>query len=424
MEQQTTIDVAVVGAGIVGICCACYLRQAGLKVLLLDRLPPAEGASKGNAGHFATEQVLPLASPHILTKIPAMLFNPLGPVAIQWQYLPQIFPWLLRFIWQARAYCFKQNIFALQALNEQALTSYQTLLKAAGIEHLVKTNGSMVVFESPTRFKASQLQFELMADHGVSINYLNGEQVREQEPNLSRQVTAGVLFPDTGHTINPYRLAMALYDYYRGIGGDFQCANVTGLYKNGDGCVIKVQATHQPANHEVNSQYKVPRLVLTTGAWSKQWVQQLTGIKVPLDTERGYHLMVPSAGHMLNMAVSSGERKFIMTPMEEGLRLAGTVEFAGLQRPANMKRADILFHHAKALLPELPNQQGERWMGFRPSLPDSLPVIDQDGPVYFAFGHQHLGLTLAAITGQLIQEMIQRAKPSVNLTPYRVTRFG
>ncbi|MCX4029481.1 FAD-binding oxidoreductase [Endozoicomonas sp. SM1973] len=424
MEQQTTIDVAVVGAGIVGICCACYLKQAGLNVLLLDRQPPAEGASKGNAGHFATEQVLPLASPHILTKIPAMLLNPLGPVAIQWQYLPQILPWLMRFIWQSRMHTFKQNMLALQALNEEALTAYRPLLKAAKIEHLVNIHGSMVVFESQAAFAANQAQYQLMAAHGVIVNYLTAEEVRALEPLLSKQVTAGVLFPNTGHTINPYRLAIDLYDYYRKIGGHFQCANVTALYKTADGCVIHVQPRDYLHSQKENSQYQVRRLVLTTGAWSKQWVQQLTGIKVPLDTERGYHLMVPGANQMLKMAVSSGERKFIMTPMEAGLRLAGTVEFAGLQRPANMKRADMLLQHAKALIPELPNQPGERWMGFRPSLPDSLPVIDQIGPIYFAFGHQHLGLTQAAITGQLIKEMIQGVKPSINLTPYRITRFG
>ncbi|WP_163833867.1 NAD(P)/FAD-dependent oxidoreductase [Spartinivicinus ruber] len=427
MEQQATIDVAVVGAGIVGICCACLLKQEGLNVLLLDRLPPVEGASKGNAGHFATEQVIPLASPHILTKIPAMLLNPLGPVAIQWTYLPQILPWLLRFIWQSRMDTFKQNMLALQALNEQALMAYQPLLKAAGVEYLVSINGSMVVFESQAAFTASQAQYQLMADHGVTVNYLTAEEIRELEPQLSQQLTAGVLFPNTGHTINPYRLAMCLYDFYRQIGGHFQCADVVALYKEADGCVIKTQANAcqtDSASPYHMSHYKVPRLVLTTGAWSKQWVQQLTGIKVPLDTERGYHLMVPEAANMLKMAVSSGERKFIMTPMEEGLRLAGTVEFAGLKRPANMKRADILFHHAKALLPTLPEQQGERWMGFRPSLPDSLPVIDQQGPVYFAFGHQHLGLTQAAITGQLIKEMIKGVKPSLELNPYRINRFS
>lgn len=413
MGQHTTIDVVVVGAGIVGICCACLLKQSGLNVLLLDRSLPAEEASKGNAGHFATEQVLPLASPHMLTKIPSMLFNPLGPIAIQWPYLPRILPWMLRFIWQSRSHIFKQNTVALQALNEQALAAYQALLKAAKIEHLVKIQGSMVVFESQDTFNASQAQYKMMAEHDVPIDYLNGEQTRELEPHLTQRVEKGVLFPNTGHTVNPYQFTISLYNYFREMGGDFQCTNVTALYHTDHDCCIKTQTV----------EYKVPRMVLATGAWSKQWVQQLTGIKVPLDTERGYHFMVPNGADQLSMAVSSGERKFIMTPMDMGLRLAGTVEFAGLRRPANMKRADMLFHHAKALLPTLPEEQGSRWMGFRPSLPDSLPVIDQQGPVYFAFGHQHLGLTQAAITGKLIKEMIQGIKPSVDLTPYRLARF-
>ncbi len=414
-------DVAVIGAGIIGICCAIFLQEQGFKVTLVDRDPPVMGASKGNAGHFATEQVLPLASPQLLWQLPSILLNPLGPVAIQWRYIFKIMPWWLRFLRQMSKRKYQQNSQGIAALNNNALVIYQELLSRTGLKGLIRSQGSMLVFETQRAYLSYLKQLEVMQAHGVQYELMSGAQVLKSEPALNTNIKAGIFFSDTWHTINPSQFATQLFNYFRRAGGQFKHAEVLELTRkhNDRQQGIKIKTT-------MGKSWWVPRVVLATGAWSKPWVYQLTGKKIPLDTERGYHLHLQGLQNVISIPITSGERKFIMTPMSEGLRLAGTVEFAGLSLPPNMRRAKMLLPHAQALLPGLPEQKisaSQCWMGCRPSLPDSLPIIDEDEGVYFAFGHQHLGLTQAAITALLVSQLVTRQRSEIDLSPYRLSRF-
>ncbi|MEH6814702.1 MAG: FAD-dependent oxidoreductase [Motiliproteus sp.] len=414
--ENLEADIAIIGAGVVGVCCAITLQQAGLRVALIDRDGISEGCSKGNAGHFATEQVLPLATPGLLWKIPGMLLDPLGPVAIRWPYLPRIAPWLMQFMLNTRKAPFEQGADALTSLNEASLPAWLRLLQQTGAEDQLKIDGSVLVFEKDQSFKDYQTTRETLTRHGVNSALLSGDQVREMEPHLSAGIRHGVFFPDTGHTANPHRLTKTLADFFVSNGGRFVQQPVSDLRTLDGGVAFQMG----------DSQVQVPKLVLATGAWSRSLVKQLTHTSIPLDTERGYHLMLPNDANQLRLPVSSADRRFIMSPMDEGLRLAGTVEFGGLELPANMERAKMLSKHARALLPSLDNTQGECWMGFRPSLPDSLPVIDRVGPqgqVLLAFGHQHLGLTQAALTAELIRDLAHAETPDINLEPFSLGRF-
>ncbi|MBY4675629.1 NAD(P)/FAD-dependent oxidoreductase [Marinobacterium arenosum] len=416
MKRPDT-DIAVVGAGVVGLCCAIALQRAGYRVVLIDRDGVGEGCSKGNAGHFATEQVLPLATPGLLGKIPGMLLDPLGPVSIRWSYLHRIAPWLIRFMLNTRQRPFAAGAQALQSLNQGALAAWQRLLEEVDATDMLRVEGSLLVFEQQQTLQGYQPTLAQLRQHGVQAQLLSGDQVRELEPQLAGRIEHGVLFPETGHTANPYRLCQRLASYFRQLGGQFLQQEVQAVQLTDQGCRLRL----------ADGDWQLPQLLLTTGAWSKPFVQQLTGRSLPLDTERGYHLMLPAAADQLRIPVTSAERCFIMTPMEEGLRLAGTVEFGGLHKPANMKRAEMLLLHARALLPTVDERPGERWMGFRPSLPDSLPVIDRAGPrgqVLLAFGHQHLGLTQAALTAELVLALQQQKAPAVDLSPFRLGRFS
>ncbi len=409
-------SIAVVGAGIVGICTGLYLQRAGFNVTLFDKEGPAQGASKGNAGHFATEQVFPLADSSLLLQIPKMLLDPLGPFRIKASYLFKAMPWFMRFISNMRKTKFERNKQALKALNEQSMDAYQVLIDDAKLDHLFTKQGSLLVSEQDNATELKKVYNEFK-NNGVDVSFLDRKQISAMEPNLNEKVKFGIYFSQVGHTADPEVLATSLYKHFIAQGGQFIQAAVNNISQLDESTNVQTDKTN----------YQYNKVIVATGAWSKALVQQL-GYKVPLDTERGYHLMLPEQD-CLSIPVASLERKFIMTPMLNGLRLAGTVEFAGLEAPANEARADALLPHAKAMLKQdldhdahkLPN-----WMGFRPSLPDSLPVIGQatqHNHIYFAFGHQHLGLTQAAITGKVVAELIAGQPTSLDLRPYCISRF-
>lgn len=417
--MQATEDkqsIAIIGAGIVGICTALYLQKAGNKVTLYDRDGIAQGASKGNAGHFATEQIFPLADISLLPQVPKMLLDPLGPFRIRMSYLLQAMPWFLRFLSNMRKTKFERNKQALKALNESAIAAFQPLIESAKLEHLFTTQGSLLVSEQEDDNALRQV-YQEFKNNGVAVSFLDKKQLQALEPNLNEQVNYAIYFKQVGHTADPELLSTSLYKHFVEQGGNFVQTGINEVTESKEHIQL----------HNGTNTFQHSKVIVATGAWSKSLAQQL-GYKVPLDTERGYHLMLPEQD-CLSIPVASLERKFIMTPMSTGLRLAGTVEFAGLKAPADDARAHALLPHAKAMLKQplahnaktLPN-----WMGFRPSLPDSLPVIGpatQHNNIYFAFGHQHLGLTQAAITGKVIAELIAGKPTSLDLSPYCISRF-
>ncbi|MFJ4068683.1 NAD(P)/FAD-dependent oxidoreductase [Pseudomonas sp. NPDC089996] len=415
MVDTPETDIAVVGAGIVGVACALQLARQGRRVLLLDQQPPGHGASYGNAGHLATEQVFPIADLSILKRLPRMLLDPMGPLRLDWKYLPKAMPWFTRLLLNLRPAPFQRSVAGIRALNEGSLGAWQQLLGSIGRSELFKADGSLLVFERSESRQALQALQARMQQQNVAVDWWSAETVRQAAPQLNPTLLGGLFFPQTGHFIDPYQVVKALFEAAKASGVQFVQARVSGGQLQGDGVSL---ASDQGT-------FKARQVLLCCGAHSAQLTAALTGRRVPLDTERGYHLMLPQEQQRLPFAVTSLERKFIMTPMADGLRLAGTVEFAGLEAAPSMQRAWRLHHLSKGLFKqELSAEGATPWMGFRPSLPDSLPVIDRvcDGRVLLAFGHQHLGLTQAAVTAQWVGRLAERSA-GPQTASYRLDRF-
>lgn len=421
--MQLTQRVAVIGGGVVGINTAYQLQKQGFDVTVFEPNEIASGASFGNAGHFATEQVFPLADPALLLQVPKMLSDPLGPFRIKTSYLPKVMPWFTRFLLQMSSDNRQSNTRHIKALNEAAISAWKRVLNDASASELLVLKGSLLTFEQIERDNIDELIGSFKAQ-GVSAEFVSGKKLASLAPQLDECIQGAIYFTEVGHTPDPQALTTSICDLFSRLGG----------------CVINekvINITDEPrpiVTTELSDQ-AFDKIVICAGAFSKPLVKQL-GYRVPLETERGYHLMLPIEV-ALDCPIASNDRKFIMTPMTSGLRLAGTVEFGGNDAKPDYQRSDMLLTHAKAILSraqcpqlhELTLEQlndNARWMGRRPSLPDSLPVMDRsphNPNVFFNFGHQHLGLTWGAICGELMAQLVTNESPSIDLTPYRITRF-
>ncbi|SEA89477.1 NAD(P)/FAD-dependent oxidoreductase [Alkalimonas amylolytica] len=406
-------QVTVVGAGVVGLCTAFFLQHSGFSVLLVDEKAPAEGCSKGNAGHFATEQVFPLANKALLWQLPAMLLKPDGPLKIRAAHLLKSLPWFCRFIGQMGQHQQLQLQQALSHLNGGSLASWQKLASLCQSQDLIRFDGALLVTEQSNLTQLKQ-QYQNYRAAGIDVSLLDQASTLALEPELSRNIQGALDFTEVAHTVDPWLLCQRIFAAFQAAGGQWLQSKVLSVFPRG---LIQLLTESRLIATE--------RLVLCAGAHSANFAAQL-GWKVPLAPERGYHLMAESVA--INRPVSSLERKFIMTPMREGLRLAGTVEFAGLEAKPDFNRAKALFAHASHLIEKpLTAQRNAMWHGNRPSLPDSLPVL---GPcpahqgVYYNFGHQHLGLTQAAYSAELISQSMNGNLPKGKLEPYRIDRFG
>jgi glycine/D-amino acid oxidase-like deaminating enzyme len=417
--------VVVIGAGIVGVNCAVALQVQGHQVTLIDKLGIGEGCSKGNAGHFATEQVFPLADPALLMQLPKMLLDPLGPVALSPKHFVNAIPWFLKFFSNMRSKKRAENSSALQALNKNAIEHYKPLLKAANSEHLLISNGSLLVFENMAYKDVSAMHAHYQ-QAGVVVELLNREQAIALEPNLHENIKHALFFTQVGHSGDPFEICTVLADYGKSLGMEFKQLVVESINHFESSVVI----------NNMHEQLCFDHCVVATGAYSKNLLKGL-GYHLPIEAERGYSLSISlteNESALLSRPVASVERKFIITPMDSILRLSGTVEYAGLEAKANNKRADMLLENAEFILSKLPQQtystdekSKERWMGCRPSLPDSLPVIcqaPQHKNIFFALGHQHLGLTQGAITGTLITQLISEQATDIDLAPFCISRFN
>lgn len=409
--------IAVVGGGVIGLCIALKLQLEGADVTIFDKRGISEGCSKGNAGHFATEQVFPLSTPGLLPQLPKMLLSSTSPVSIRFKDIHKTSLWMIRFLLKARKQPMEHATKALSSLNNHAMESWFRLLGQFGLQHLVEMNGSLLTFENESLFRDYGITLEALRMQGVNCEVWDKNMIAAKVPNLAASVNYGVFFPETGHSINPYKLCLELGSVFISSGGNLVHEMVEDVFFDGELGVVLTE----------NESHAFDKVVVATGAESAPLVKKITGIKVPIQAERGYHLMVPELKQYLPFPVSSADRKFIMTPMDEGLRLAGTVEYASVDAPPNMKRASMLKDLAKGLLKadrEL-DECGEKWIGNRPSLPDSLPVIDSlyGGKILLAFGHQHLGLTQAAITADLISELNSNQKMSLDISPFALSRF-
>ena len=404
----------IVGAGIVGICSALQLQRDGHEVVVVDRNGPGEATSSGNAGIFAVEHVVPIGTPATLRQVPAMLLDSTSPLAIRWSYLAGIAPWLIRLLAASTPRRVEAIADALAALLGSAIASYRPLLQSAGATDLVQRRGWLSLHESEKSRRAAEPDLELRRSRGIRVEELDEGTIRQLVPGLRPGPLWGVMFPDCEHTVDPYRLTVTLAEAFVAQGGTIRRGQVR----------TSVTSDGKPEVATDEGPLAFDALVIAAGAWSRTLLRGL-GDDAPLDTERGYHVMVEN-NIDLRVPLVSADHKFSITPMTGGIRLGGTVEFAGLEAPPNPKRWDIILQRSRALLPGLKPETRSTWMGFRPSMPDSLPVI---GPsprhpnVYYAFGHGHLGLTLGAVTGRMIADLIAGRPPVSDPGPYRITRF-
>ena len=409
-------NVTVIGAGIVGTACACYLQREGAQVTLIDRVEPGEMTSFGNAGAISPAGIVPSAMPGLLWKIPRWLLDPLGPLHLRWSYLPRALPWLLRYVLASREAQVRRISAALSQLNGPTFDAYGPLLAEAGLEHLFKRNGQLFVYHRRESLERDALTVELKRTSGLSVDVLNGDEIRQLEPTLAPVFEAGLLIPDNGQCTNPFGLVQGLAAHFQQSGGTLLRREVRGFEPgpNGPRALLTDDGT-----------LPVDQLVIAAGAFSAPLTHAL-GHRVPLESHRGYHVTLTDPGEVPRRVVFPVDYSFAISPMVMGLRFAGTVEIAGLEAPPNYARAETLLKIGKRLLRNVSTDSYTQWMGHRPCTPDSLPVLGRSPRhrnVLFAFGHGHQGLLGASKTGQVIAELATGREPSIDLDPFRIERF-
>ena len=384
---------------------------------LVDRLDPGTGTSFGNAGLIQIDSVVPIATPGILRAVPGMLLDPTGPLVVRWRYLHRIAPWLAKFVRAAHSDSVERISVALASLLDRSNEAWLELVNAANAQDVWRQSGELHVYRTKDAWDTSRASDELRRRRGSVLEELTVEEMRQLEPALSSDLYRGVFTPNANSITHPLHLSQRLFDLFRRNGGAFVKTNVTGIETGQDG---------EPAALTTDSEnLKVEGLVIAAGAFSKPFART-AGATLPLDTERGYHLWLPDPGVEMRRPIVVGDHKFGIVPMTGGVRLVGTVEFGGLDLAPDWRRADILAELSRPFVPGLNLDGAERWMGYRPSMPDSLPVI---GPapgrkkVFFAFGHGHLGLTMGAVTGQIIADMASGTETDLDLAPFRAERF-
>jgi D-amino-acid dehydrogenase len=385
-------------------------------VTLVDRDAPGRGTSFGNAGHVATESVFPLASPEVVRGALGYLLDREGALRIRPGYALQILPWLLRFAWAARRETFARGVAAIASLQQTAAADLAALLDSAGARALLHLDGHLVLVERADSLGPARAEVESLARHGIDAEWLPSPEVRSLVPGLAARFEGAWHYRATGHVDDPYAVSQAFERAVRAAGGEILQAEITGIEGRGNGFIARTADGRAIDANQV---------VLACGAWSKPLAAQL-GYRVPLDTERGYHVTVPGFFPGFRVPVASFERKAIMTPMSMGLRMTSAVEFGGLALAPDPHRWELIERHLKALVPAAPIDAATRWMGYRPSLPDHLPVLGRvpDGRnLIFAFGHQHLGLTLSGVTARIVAALVAGRDPGVDLAPFSPARF-
>lgn len=408
-------SVAVIGAGIVGVSAALFLQRDGHAVTLIDRQGPASGTSFGNAGGVVSAACAPLGMPGVLRRVPGMLMDPMGPLVLRWRYLPKIAPWLVRLLWASRPSRVEEIADAKAALSGGAEAAWRSLVEQAGVSELLRPVGWLEVYETDAGLASSDAERDLMARRGLPFEVLNADELRQLEPALAPIFKHGFFMPSCSFVANPGRAVERLAEDFVARGGSLVTEEVTGFRLSGR--PYRVVAASGDA-------IACDAIVLAAGAWSRGLARQL-GASVPLDTERGYHLMLPPAEPGLRRPVVHGEQDFVLCPMEPGTRLTCQSELAGLDAPPDFRRARALMAAAKRMLPSLELEEKSAWLGFRPSMPDSLPVL---GPVaglsdvYLGFGHGHYGLTQGPVTGRILADLVAGRDPGIDLAPYRAGR--
>ncbi|MBP1871797.1 D-amino-acid dehydrogenase [Ensifer adhaerens] len=416
MKDAAQPDVIVIGAGVVGLSAAIAAQARGLSVTVLDREGPAAGASAGNAGAFAFTDILPLASPGILKKAPKWLLDPLGPLSVPPAYAAQIAPWMFRF-WRA---CSPKRVAhstaAQTAMMDLSKAELEPFLAATGTLPMLRKEGNLQVYESDAELKASQPGWDARSKHGIEFRHMGAAEMAGIQPGLAPRFTHGTFTPGWYSIADPKLYTLALAEHFRSRGGAIERAEVTALATIDDG--VEVRTTN-------GNTRRAAQIVLAAGAFSHRIAKSL-GESIPLETERGYNTTLPADAFDLRTQVTFGGHGFVVTRLSTGIRVGGAVELGGLTLPPNYRRSEAMLKKAQTFLPGLKPTGGVQWMGFRPSLPDSLPAIGRartTARVVYAFGHGHLGLTQSAGTARLVADLLTNQSPTIDIAPFSPQRF-
>ncbi len=419
MENYKCKSVGIVGSGIQGVCIGHQLIKKGIPVTIFDKQDPLSNefkpASYGNAGHFSPYAVLQFNRPDILYDVPKMLFSSFGPLALKWNYVPKMLNWFFHYLKN----CNKKSMLHTAKYMHQILSlandAYEEIFQEINTNGLVEKKGIIYVWTNKN-LKSRELEVKVRNDLGIQQKLLTQKEVLDLEPNLNPVFDAGIIYENAMHARDPHGILKEIFRLYLKKGGKFIQTEIKNLeQKNTNETIIKSD----------REEYKFEKTVVATGAFSKKLTDQL-GEKIPLDTERGYHVHFRNQDHLISRPVIFLDRGFGMTPMNQGLRAVGTVELGGLDNPISKKRVQYVINCAKELLPQLNNHDDE-WLGFRPTLPDFLPILGpslKNKNIIYAFGHQHLGWTLGAITGKVISGIVAGEKTNLDLTPYSSKRFN
>ena len=408
--------VAIVGAGIVGVSTAVWLQREGHDVVLIDKAGPAEGTSYGNGGVLASCAIVPVTVPGLLRKAPRMLFDPREPLFLKWGYLPRLLPWLRRYLAHANAEDTRRIAGALAPVIGDSLADHQALSAGTGAEKWIRPSDYLYVYRDRAHFEADAFGWDIRKAHGFDWQCLEGDAFRAYDPSFAKDLGFAVRLGNHGRIADPGRYVKDLASHIVATGGRFVRACVDDIAQDG-GRVTGVQADGSPIPCDA--------VVIATGVWSKPLAAKL-GVDVPLESERGYHLELWEPSIMPKAPVMIASGKFVATPMEGRLRLAGIVEFGGLKAGPSKAPFDLLRRNIRAAMPGLTWKGETEWMGHRPAPADSIPVIGEvDGlsGAYLGFGHQHIGLTGGPKTGRLLAQMIAGRVPNVEMAQYAPGRF-
>ena len=412
--MQRKEKIGIIGAGIQGVCNALFLQKKGYEVTIFDKYEPGSSASYGNAGHFSPYASVPLNRPDVLSDVPSMLLSTRGPLALKWNYVYKMLPWFYSFVKNCRENKMMHTAKYMHQILDLSLPAFDELFEEINLDGLIEHKGIMYVWTNKSQ-KSRDLEINLRNNLGVKQRLLSPKEIHDLEPNLKPFYDGGVIYDYARHARNPKKILIKLFENFTLKGGKFLKLNIEKLDFDEEKPVIRSET----------QRFIFDKLVIACGAFSKKFTDKLHE-NIPLETERGYHVHFKGYENLISRPIVYADKGFGMTPMEQGLRVVGTVEFGGLENPLSKSRINNLVLNAREMLDGLPEHNDE-WLGFRPTLPDFLPII---GPsknfknVFYSFGHHHLGWTLGAISGKIISSMISDENTNLDLEPYSSLRFS
>ncbi|MGV1753234.1 NAD(P)/FAD-dependent oxidoreductase [Agrobacterium sp. CG674] len=417
MKSSEKCDVLVIGTGIIGAMSALYLQNAGKSVTFLERGEIARGASSGNAGILAFPEIIPIAAPGVMKKAPKWLMDPLGPLSVPPAYALKIMPWLWRF-WQASSPRKFQHGLAVQKnMMRLAATEMQAVAAMPELAHHITNTGTLDLYDTKASFDAAQRDWDEKERAGISLSRIGRADIDRLQSGLAPQFQHGVFTPAGLQVGDPYEFTRAIADLVISRGASLRKGEAVRIETIGESTIVTLSNGEKLAADKV---------VVACGAWSKPLAASLEN-PVPLETERGYNTTLPAGSFNLTRQIYFNDHAFVVTPLSSGIRVGGAVELGGLELPANFRRSEAMLKKAGKFLPGLKTEGGQQWMGFRPSMPDCLPVIGTSrasSSVIYAFGHGHLGLTQSAATAKLVTELATGAETSISIDPFRASRFA